>query len=87
MDYKQRMVKEFRELATRMDKLAQIIVRYERGELDFEPKCSIELLRTQYSIMCAYSDVLAERARIEDIGLYGWVDGEKEADDDNESEE
>lgn len=68
-DYEKRFVEEYHYIDEKGRKLGDIIWKYERGTLDFEPKCSIELLTTQLNIMAAYLSILEERARIEDIPL------------------
>lgn len=67
--YQERFIQEYKELKERTIKLYNMLNKYALGELDFEPKCSHELLTTQHSIMCAYMSVLEERARIEGINL------------------
>lgn len=43
-DYKQRMVREHRELQERISKLAHMLEGYAEGTLDFTPACSFQLL-------------------------------------------
>lgn len=68
-DYKERFKAEFWQTKIRYHKLWFMICRYENGELDFEPKCSIDLLRKQLEAMSKYLRCLNERARIEGIDL------------------
>lgn len=42
-DYKTRMADEYRQLATRADKLRTMLRKQADGTLDFEPTCPIEL--------------------------------------------
>lgn len=68
-DYKDRFKAEYRQTKIRYDKLHRMIVRYEAGTLDFEPTCSLELLKEQASYMGRYLYTLEVRAEIEKIGL------------------
>ena len=71
-DYKDRFVAEFYQIMIRSWNLAIMLDKYERGELDFTPKCSIELLKRQLKVMKEYESILADRAVIEGIGVeYG----------------
>ena len=69
MDYKERFKIEYAELKERYDKLHKMLVKYEAGTLDFEPTCSIDLLKEQASYMGNYLRVLEIRAEIEKIEL------------------
>ena len=71
IDYKERMVKEYRELKARLDRLGDLLIRSEKGELDFKLNCDIELLYEQHAIMSSYALILQERARIEGVNLNG----------------
>lgn len=42
-DYKQRMIREHRELQERIGKLAHMLEGYAEGTLDFTPACSFQL--------------------------------------------
>lgn len=66
-----RMIEEYRELKGRLDRLGDLLIRYEKGELDFELNCDIELLYEQHAIMSSYALILQERARIEGVNLDG----------------
>lgn len=66
--YEQRFIAEYKELSERAGKLKAMLDKWER--LDFEPKCSYELLMTQYHIMMAYLHILCERADIEGLTDY-----------------
>ena len=46
-DYKNRMKAEYLQTKIRYDKLHKMIVKYESNTLDFEPSCSLELLKKQ----------------------------------------
>ena len=68
-DYKKRMQTEYRELKERYNKLHNMIVKYEAGTLDFEPNCSIDILKNQKSAMRQYLYWLEVRAQIENVEL------------------
>ena len=68
-DYKQRFKAEYYQTEIRYNKLHEMIVRYEANALDFEPKCSIEILKKQASYMGNYLYMLEVRAEIEGIEL------------------
>ena len=69
MDWKERVVQEYKELKERYNKLHKMLIKYEAGTLDFTPNCSYELLHTQLVYMECYMNVLEERAKIENIEL------------------
>ena len=66
-DYKERFKAEYYQLKIRLNKLAQMLLKY--NELDFTPNCSFDLLNGQLKIMEVYMDYLEERAEIEGIEL------------------
>lgn len=68
-DYKLRMVKEYKELKGKYDKLHAMIVKYDAGKLDFAPTFPIDLLRRQASVMGQYLYILETRAVIEDVDI------------------
>ncbi len=70
-DFRGRFKAEYWQTKIRHDKLAEMIKKYEAGTLPFAPKCSLELLKKQYVVMSEYLYLLEERARIEEIDLYG----------------
>ena len=69
MDWKERVVQEYKELKERYNKLHKMIIKYEAGTLDFTPNCSLGLLKEQEMYMGEYLRVLEIRAEIEDIDL------------------
>jgi hypothetical protein len=73
-DYKIRFIKEYKELKDKYDKLHKMLIKYEANTLDFEPACSLELLKEQKSYMGNYLRVLEVRAEIEKINLESEVD-------------
>lgn len=68
-DYKERFKAEYIQTKIRYDKLDKMTVKYEAGTLNFEPKCSLELLKEQKKYMGNYIRMLRIRAEIEDINL------------------
>lgn len=68
-DFKERFKAEYLQTKIRYAKLHQMIVKYEAGTLNFEPKCSLELLTRQASYMGNYLMTLEVRAQIEGIAL------------------
>jgi hypothetical protein len=68
-DWKERFRKEYHELRERFQKLDTMIDKYEKGQLEFEPKCPIDLLKGQCSTMWNYLKILEQRAKIEEIKL------------------
>ena len=67
IDSKDRFKAEYYQLKIRLNKLAQMLLKY--NELDFTPNCSFDLLNGQLKIMEVYMDYLEERAEIEGIEL------------------
>ncbi|CKH38219.1 crAss001_48 related protein [Streptococcus pneumoniae] len=53
----------------RFQKLDMMIGKYEKGQLEFESKCPIDLLKGQRSTMWNYLRILEQRAKIEEIKL------------------
>ena len=68
-DYKNRMKAEYLQTKIRYDKLYKMIVKYESNTLDFEPSCSLDLLKKQARAMGQYLYYLECRAEIEGIEL------------------
>ena len=69
MDWKERVVQEYKELKERYNKLHRMLIKYEAGTLDFTPNCSLELLKEQKMYMGEYLRILEIRSEIEDINL------------------
>ena len=68
-NYQDRFKAEYQQTKIRYNKLHKMIVKYEAGKLDFEPKCPLELLQKQASYMGNYLKILEVRAEIEKINL------------------
>ena len=69
MDWKERVVQEYKELEERYNKLHKMLIKYEAGTLDFTPNCSLALLKEQKRYMGEYLRILEIRSEIEDIDL------------------
>lgn len=67
--WEERFVREETELRERIDKLSTMLEKFDRGELDFEPKCPISLLRDQLWYMKRYDEILCLRASFEGVPL------------------
>ena len=68
-DYKERMKQEYHELKEKYNNLHKFIVKYEAGTLDFQPDCSLELLKRQAAAMGDYLFALEARAEISKVNL------------------
>ena len=68
-DFKDRLKAEYYQVKIRYEKLHKMIVKYEAGILNFEPKCPIDLLKQQAKNMGKYLYTLEIRAEIEGIDL------------------
>ena len=68
-DYQERFRAEYHQVSHRANKLRKMIRKYSKDELDFEPKCSIDLLTWQLKTMDEYIYILKRRAEVEDIEL------------------
>ena len=68
-DYKERFRAEYQQTKIRYQKLHDMIVKYEAGTLNFEPSCSLALLKSQANNMGQYLYTLEVRAEIEQIKL------------------
>ena len=72
-DYKKRFVAEYVQTKIRYKKLHRMTTKYEAGTLDFEPQCSLELLKEQKMHMGNYIHTLEVRAEIENILLLSLI--------------
>ena len=68
-DYKERFKAEYYHTKVRYEKLHKMLIKYEAGTLNFEPKCSFDLLSEQKEHMGLYLHCLEVRAEIEGIEL------------------
>lgn len=67
--YKERFKAEYFQLAIRLQKLRDMVEKWDAGTLNFEPTCPREMYDKQLMAMSQYLDILQERAKIEDIEL------------------
>lgn len=68
-DYKERFKAEYWQVRIRAKKLRTTIIKLMNNELDFNPKCSKDILEDQLRYMLAYESILKERAIYESINL------------------
>jgi hypothetical protein len=68
-DYKERFKAEYYQLKIRMDKLAGMLEKWDKGELNFTPTCSREVDDEQMKSMKDYAEVLVVRAKMEGVEL------------------
>lgn len=68
-NYIDRFKAEYYQLCIRIEGLSNMLLKMKEGTLDFEPKCSYELLEKQLLDMQSYKHDLELRANIEDIKL------------------
>ena len=68
-DYKERFKAEYFQLLLRLNGLLGMLSKWEKGMLDFEPKCQKETLKNQVIFMQGYLSILRLRAEIEGIEL------------------
>ena len=68
-DWQRRFLHEYNSLKDKYTKLPKTIVKYEASKLEFEPKCSIEVLKNQKCAMGQYLYWLEVRSEIEGIEL------------------
>lgn len=68
-NYEDRFKAEYYQLKIRVEKLHNMIIKWDAGKLDFEPKCSKGLLTLQENYMRQYMNQLEIRAQVEGIVL------------------
>lgn len=68
-DWKERFIDEYNSLKDKYTKSHKMVIKYEAGTLEFEPKYSIEVLRNQKRAMGQYLYWLEVRSEIEGIEL------------------
>lgn len=74
-DYKNRFKAEHLQLLIRLNKLSEMLDKWVRGELDFEPTCEREVLEKQEQAMIDYISTLEYRAKQEGIELEAYFCG------------
>ena len=67
--YKERFRAEYRQAVIRFDKLNEMLRKWDRDKLDFEPTCPRSTYNMQLRAMADYIAVLEARAVMEDISL------------------
>lgn len=67
VNYVDRFIAEYKQVYIRANKLDDLLCNWD--DLDFTPKCSIEILQEQLRIMYKYVNILETRAEIEHIKL------------------
>lgn len=83
-DYKDRFKAEYWQLRHRLDKLNDMLARYDKGTLDYIPDTPILWLKHQAYAMQVYLDALSEISDYENIDVYETTNAENEA---NEGED
>jgi hypothetical protein len=68
-DFKERFRAEYFQLKIRTRGLSSMLEKYEKGTLQFEPKCTYEMLNEQLIYMNMYKACMENRAIAEDIDL------------------
>lgn len=68
-DFRDRFKAEYYQLDNRIKGLERMLEGYRNNTLNFEPKCSYDLLHSQLVYMKNYKDVLQRRALVESIDL------------------
>lgn len=68
-DYKERFKAEYCQVVIRYKKLAAMIKKWDKGELNFAPTCPRSTYNTQIKAMTDYIAVLEARAVMEDVEL------------------
>lgn len=80
-NYKDRFKAEFWQLKHRLNKLNDMLARYDKGTLDYIPDTPILWLKQQAHAMQAYLDALSVRCDYENIDVYETVNAANEAND------
>lgn len=68
-DYKERFKAEYLQNVIRRQKLEAMLVKWDKGELSFEPTCPRSTYDLQVRAMADYIAVLEARAVMEDVDL------------------
>ena len=68
-DFKERFKAEYYQLSLRLYSLTSMLYKWKNNMLDFEPKCTKEILESQIIYMKGYINILRLRAQIEEIDL------------------
>lgn len=68
-DYKERFKAEYQQNVIRYQKLAAMLEKWDKGELNFEPTCPRSSYNMQIKVMTDYIAVLEARAVMEGVDL------------------
>lgn len=68
-DYKERFKAEYNQLRIRVNKLGEMLDKWDQGKLNFTPKTPKTIFVSQYNHMVEYLEILKVRACIEDIDV------------------
>ena len=68
-DYKERFKAEYQQVVIRYKKLAAMLEKWDKGELNFKPTCPRSTYNMQIKAMTDYIAVLEARAVMEDVDL------------------
>lgn len=68
-DYKERFKAEYYQLKIRFDKLREMCLKWDAGNLGFVPTCNRDIYETQLNAMAFYLKILEKRAVTEKIEL------------------
>lgn len=68
-DYKERFIAEYLQAKIRYNKLLNMLMKWDKGELEFKPVCPRMIYNKQIISMKNYLDVLKYRAKLEKIDL------------------
>lgn len=68
-DYKERFKAEYQQVVIRYKKLAAMLEKWDKGELNFEPTCPKSTYNMQIKAMTDYIAVLEARAVMEKVDL------------------
>lgn len=68
-DYKERFKAEYQQNVIRYQKLAAMLEKWDKGELNFEPTCPRSTYNMQIKAMTDYIAVLEARAVMEGVDL------------------
>ena len=68
-DYKERFKAEYYQVKIRLNKLIDMLAKWDLGELEFTPTCPKSTYALQIKYMSAYLTILEIRAKIEGVDL------------------
>lgn len=68
-DYKERFLAEYFQVKIRLEKLKEMLNKWDNGNLEFTPTCPRSTYDMQVEAMTYYQNVLEARAKMENITL------------------